>query len=998
MKVLTTTGLTELIQLSKDTFLDKNNTVEIDSVFAPVATSGAYNDLTGKPTVDQAYNASSTNAQSGTAVAGAISGKQNTITGAATTITSSDLTSSRALISNSSGKVAISDTTSTELGYVHGVTSAIQTQLDNKVDENAAITGATKCKITYDSKGLVTAGADLSASDIPDISATYQSKLVSGTNIKTVNNNSLLGSGNINIDSLPAQSGQSGKFLTTNGTSASWATVDALPSQSGNNGKFLTTNGSAASWASLPTVDQTYDGTSSNAQAGKAVKEAIDAAISAVYKPAGSVAFANRPTLSSSIEGNVYNITDAFTTTSDFVEGAGKSYPAGTNIVCINTATSGTAVYKWDVLTGMVDLSGYQTTITGGATTITDNNLTASRALISNSSGKVAVSDITSTELGYLDGVTSAIQTQLNNKVAANSAITGATKCKITYDSKGLVTAGADLSASDIPSITLSKISDVTASAAEVNILDGATLTTTELNYVDGVTSSIQTQLNNKQGTITGAATTITTNDLTASRALISDDDGKVAISDITATELGYLDGVTSNIQTQFSGKQGNITGAATTITDSNLTASRAVISDASGKVAVSTVTSTELGYVSGVTSSIQTQLNGKEPTVTGAASTITSSNLSINKALISNNSGKVDVSTVTSTELGYLSGVTSAVQTQLNGKQATISGGASTITDSNLTASRALMSNASGKVVVSDITATELGYLDDVTSNIQTQLNGKQATLTSANAGAGITISNQVISETYPLAWEQVAETSEIPQYNVHVYWGNVDGSLANQTDLYNALSARAFDNAVVHILGTETVTGTKNFTGSSTSNTPTASSSTATEYIATTGWVNNPELSLNVVHRSGDETIAGVKTFTEVIQGTAYDAYYADLAEYYKTDKDYPKGTLVQFGGTAEMTEATTEVNAVISSDPGFVLNKQADENYQPIALIGRVPVRIIGKVEKFDYIVLCDDIPGVARSTKDKNAKNIIGRALESSLLTREKLIECSIKLAM
>ena len=63
-------------------------------------------------------------------------------------------------------------------------------------------------------------------------------------------------------------------------------------------------------------------------------------------------------------------------------------------------------------------LSGYKTTITGGATTITSSNLTASRALISNSSGKVAVSDVTSTELGYLDGVTSAIQTQLNNKQA----------------------------------------------------------------------------------------------------------------------------------------------------------------------------------------------------------------------------------------------------------------------------------------------------------------------------------------------------------------------------------------------------------------------------------------------------------------------------------------------------------------------------------------------------------------------------------------------------
>lgn len=82
--------------------------------------------------------------------------------------------------------------------------------------------------------------------------------------------------------------------------------------------------------------------------------------------------------------------------------------------------------------------------------------------------------------------------------VAANKVITGATKCKITYDTKGLVTAGSDLSASDIPSLSLSKISDVTATAAELNVLDGITSTTTELNYTDGVTSNIQTQLNAK--------------------------------------------------------------------------------------------------------------------------------------------------------------------------------------------------------------------------------------------------------------------------------------------------------------------------------------------------------------------------------------------------------------------------------------------------------------------------------------------------------------------
>lgn len=63
----------------------------------------------------------------------------------------------------------------------------------------------------------------------------------------------------------------------------------------------------------------------------------------------------------------------------------------------------------------------YSPIITGGASTIVSANLTANRALVSNGSGKVAVSDITSTELGYLDNVTSNIQTQLNAKLATSS-------------------------------------------------------------------------------------------------------------------------------------------------------------------------------------------------------------------------------------------------------------------------------------------------------------------------------------------------------------------------------------------------------------------------------------------------------------------------------------------------------------------------------------------------------------------------------------------------
>ena len=78
-----------------------------------------------------------------------------------------------------------------------------------------------------------------------------------------------------------------------------------------------------------------------------------------MYKPSGSVAFAALPELSSTNVGHVYNITDAFTTTDNFVEGAGKKYSAGENVAIIEVSEG---VYKYDVLSGMVDLTDYSTT------------------------------------------------------------------------------------------------------------------------------------------------------------------------------------------------------------------------------------------------------------------------------------------------------------------------------------------------------------------------------------------------------------------------------------------------------------------------------------------------------------------------------------------------------------------------------------------------------------------------------------------------------------
>jgi len=160
----------------------------------------------------------------------------------------------------------------------------------------------------------------------------------------------------------------------------------------------------------------------------------------------------------------------------------------------------------------------------------------------------------------------------------------------------------------------------------------------------------------------------------------------------------------------------------------------------AATKIANGTISDTEFQYLNGVSSAIQTQLDAKQATITGSASTIDTESLTASRAVISNGSQKIAVSDVTSTELGYLDGVTSAVQTQIDSKQATLTGGATTIASSDLTASRALQSNGSGKVEVSDVTTTELGYLDGVSSAIQTQLDAKQTSDAQLTDIAGLT------------------------------------------------------------------------------------------------------------------------------------------------------------------------------------------------------------------------------------------------------------------
>lgn len=298
---------------------------------------------------------------------------------------------------------------------------------------------------------------------------------------------------------------------------------------------------------------------------------------------------------------------------------------------------------------------------------------------------------------------------------------------------------------------------------------------------------------------------------------------------------------------------------------------------------------------------------------------------------------------------------------------------------------------------------------------------------------------------------------------------WGQIDGVLADQVDLQNALNLKANNNVVVKTFGNQTVAGTKTFssavfrktqidratnpssivyesgfTVTDTNNQliayvapvqltdgtlgnrlgarqtvngndvhgeiciyvdtngnlttyaphPGASSSTSSNEIVTVGWANDPTKSTNVVHKSGNETINGVKTFTSGISGTATSALWADLAEQYVTDEKYPVGTLIKFGGEKDITIADDEVNGVISDKPGFLLDYKLEDSL-PVALVGKTPVRIIGKVNKFDKIAL-SEIPGIGRVAKE--GERVIARALESSDSEEEKLVKCVTKFTL
>jgi hypothetical protein len=131
--------------------------------------------------------------------------------------------------------------------------------------------------------------------------------------------------------------------------------------------------------------------------------------------------------------------------------------------------------------------------------------------------------------------------------------------------------------------------------------------------------------------------------------------------------------------------------------------------------------------------------------------------------------------------------------------------------------------------------------------------------------------------------------------------------------------------------------------------------------------------------------------------VAGTRITAQYADMAERFQADTVYEAGTVVELGGLAEITKVADDLSdkvfGVISTRAAYLMNSHAgsDSTHPPVAMTGRVPVKVVGSVVKGDRLVSAGN--GLARSAKagEATAFNVIGRALHDKLDTDQGTVE-------
>jgi hypothetical protein len=173
-----------------------------------------------------------------------------------------------------------------------------------------------------------------------------------------------------------------------------------------------------------------------------------------------------------------------------------------------------------------------------------------------------------------------------------------------------------------------------------------------------------------------------------------------------------------------------------------------------------------------------------------------------------------------------------------------------------------------------------------------------------------------------------------------------------------------------------------------------------TALQIVGTTGSVGI--LGITNLGGNGAGNIGSATGYFNTVFAKATSAQYADVAERFAADVEMPAGTVVELGGTAEITVSKTELSdtvfGVISTQAAYLMNSGAgsDATHPPVAMTGRVPVRVVGSVRKGDRLVSAGN--GLARSAQpgEATAFNVIGRSLQDKPTAEEAMIEAIVSI--
>lgn len=501
---------------------------------------------------------------------------------------------------------------------------------------------------------------------------------------------------------VPSQTSHNGKYLTTNGSSTSWAVIDALPSQAGNSGKLLTTSGSSASWTDtailttfstigdLTSGDQLYVGSGASAFETSA---SLTDALAVFRKVGGSNSFAqlavqNATATSStdiiaymnngvdtdgwidmgitgsSFDDQTYGITNPgdgyiFVNTKTGKTGnlvlatgdngtdnrivfAAGGYASGNTQMTIipddrvhieiptqstSTTTGALTVAGGLGVNGNVNVAGnvnIQGTIAfgGGGTTVETANLAVTDpAVFVGTNNQADIVDLAF--IGEYATTVSPIVATVNNKALTSNVATLTTASAHTYLAGDVVTI-TDVDATfngtfniiAVPTSTTFTYAKTAANVTSAAVSPTGTATVNARRKFSGIARDAS------DGVIKAFrdATTKPTSTINFSEAGLtyapfkagSLDVASATIGSVTNTEIGYLSGVSSSIQTQLNTKLASTTAASTYAPLAAPTFTGTVVLPST--TSIGTVDSTEIGYLDGVTSAIQTQLNAKSP------------------------------------------------------------------------------------------------------------------------------------------------------------------------------------------------------------------------------------------------------------------------------------------------------------------------------------------------------------------------------------------------